>query len=119
MSGNAIEYFAIGTALLAIIFGIISAKWILGLPDGDAKMKSIASAIQEGASAYMKRQYKLIAIVGVIVFFILLFSLGKTTAIGFLIGAVLSGLTGFIGMFISVRANVRTAQAARTSMEKL
>jgi len=68
MSGNAIEYFAIGTALLAIIFGIISAKWILGLPDGDAKMKSIASAIQEGASAYMKRQYKLIAIVGVIVF---------------------------------------------------
>ncbi len=110
--------FALFCAFAAIAYGIISAKWILGLPQGNERMQQIAAAIQEGAGAYMKRQYQIIALVGVVIFVLLAASLGIKTAVGFLIGAVFSGLTGFIGMFVSVRANVRTTEAAKSGMEK-
>lgn len=112
------DVLALAAAAAAIIFGLVSAKWILSLPAGNAKMTEIAAAIQEGAAAYMKRQYQIIGIVGVLIFVILLATLGWKTALGFAVGAVLSGLTGFIGMFISVRANVRTSEAARNGMSR-
>lgn len=108
--------FSLICAGLAIAYGIISTFWILKLPQGNEKMIRIAGAIQEGANAYMKRQYTIIAAVGAVMFVALLATLGVNTAIGFLIGAVLSGLTGFIGMFVSVRANVRTTEAARSGL---
>ncbi len=113
-------FFALACAALAVAYGVVSAIWILKLPQGDERMREIAAAIQEGAGAYMKRQYSIIAIVGVIIFLLLLLipSLGFKIAIGFAIGALLSGLTGFIGMFVSVRANVRTAEAAKSGMVK-
>ncbi len=111
-------YFALCCAVLAVVYGLYSAKWVLGLPQGDERMQSIASAIQEGAAAYMKRQYKIISIVGLIVFVALLATLGAKTAVGFAVGALFSGLTGFIGMFVSVRANVRTTEAAKSGIEK-
>jgi K(+)-stimulated pyrophosphate-energized sodium pump len=111
-------YFALVCAVAAVVYGGVSAQWILGLPQGSERMRQIAAAIQEGAGAYMKRQYTIIAVVGVIMFVALFATLGAKTAIGFAIGALFSGLTGFIGMFVSVRANVRTTEAAKSGIHK-
>ena len=110
--------FALVCAAAAVAYGLISAQWILGLPQGNDRMRQIAAAIQEGAGAYMKRQYTIIAAVGVVMFVALFATLGWKTAVGFAVGALFSGLTGFIGMFVSVRANVRTTEAAKSGIHK-
>jgi len=103
---------SIGAGILAVLFGVISTQWVLKQPAGNDRMQEIAKAIQEGAGAYMNRQYGTISMVGVVLFVILGLALDWYTAIGFAIGAMFSGLAGYIGMYVSVRANVRTAQAA-------
>ncbi len=111
-------YFALACAVAAVAYGLVSTRWILGLPQGNERMKQIAAAIQEGAGAYMKRQYTIIAVVGVVMFVLLFITLGAKTAVGFAVGALFSGLTGFIGMFVSVRANIRTTEAAKSGIHK-
>jgi len=110
--------FALAAALCAIIYGLVSIKWIIKQPAGNETMQDIALAIQQGAEAYLSRQYKIIALVGALLFLIIKFFLDWETAGGFLIGALFSALAGFVGMHISVRANVRTAQAAYTGTDQ-
>ena len=109
-------WLSLGAALLALVYGVVSAKWVLGRSAGSERMQEIAAAIQEGANAYMNRQYATIGIVGAVLFVVLLVALDWGTAVGFAIGAVFSALAGYIGMFVSVRANVRTAQAATVGL---
>lgn len=111
MNGGLI--FSLLCSAIAIGFGVFTIFRVLAHPDGNAEMQRIALAIREGASAYLKRQYTTIGVVGVILFILIYFELDHLTAIGFAIGAIMSGAAGFIGMHVSVRSNSRTAEAAR------
>ena len=111
-----IIHLIIGAGVLAVVYGIVTSISVLSADTGNEKMQEIAGAIQEGASAYLSRQYSTIAIVGLVILVISYFLLGLEVSIGFLIGAVLSGIAGYIGMLVSVRANVRTTQAASKSL---
>ncbi|MDH3509470.1 MAG: sodium-translocating pyrophosphatase [Gammaproteobacteria bacterium] len=118
MSSDIALLLSIVAGIIALVYGALSVRWILAQPAGNERMQEIAGAIQEGASAYLNRQYTTIGGVGVVLFVILGIALDWATAIGFLIGAIFSGAAGYIGMNISVRANVRTAQAAHDGMGK-
>ncbi len=110
--------FALGAALLALAWGAFLVKWILRQPAGEGKMVEIAKAIQEGAEAYLKRQYRTIGYIGVVIFLVLWWLLGRNMALGFAVGAILSSLAGYIGMSVSVRANVRTTEAAKKGLKE-
>ena len=111
-----LQWGIVGCGALAILYALITGRAVMAADPGNKKMQEIAAAISEGATAYLNRQYKTIGMVGVVIFGIAFALLGAKVAIGFLIGATLSALTGYIGMNVSVRANVRTAEAARNGV---
>src|SRR5258708_24774017 len=113
---STINWRVIVCGALALVYGAITARTVLAADSGTDQMRQIAAAIQEGARAYLNRQYTTIAMVGIVIAVILAFTLGMYVAIGFIIGSVLSGAPGYVGMNVSVRANVRTAEAARRGM---
>ena len=117
MNSELALWLALGASLLALLYGLISVNWVLGRSPGSERMQQIAAAIQEGAKAYMNRQYLTIGIVGGVLFVVLGIAIDWGSAVGFAIGAVFSGLAGYIGMFVSVRANVRTAEAATQGID--
>ena len=117
MDSGFAQWLAVGASLLAILYGVFMARWVVKQPAGNEKMQEISAAITEGANAYMNRQYSTIAIVGVLLFVVVGFFLDWATAIGFAIGAIFSAAAGYIGMFVSVRANVRTADAAQNGLK--
>ncbi|MBU0657080.1 MAG: sodium-translocating pyrophosphatase [Gammaproteobacteria bacterium] len=113
MTGLAVAIFC---AIAALIYGVVTIRWVLSRPEGSEQMRSIAQAVQEGAQAYLNRQYTAISVVGIILFAVIFIALGWKTAIGFALGALLSGATGYIGMNVSVRSNLRTAEAAKDGL---
>src|SRR3989344_468780 len=115
---NQFLMFAIVSSAVAIIYGLVLAKMILKKNAGNEKMQKIAAAIAEGAKAYLNRQYKTISVIAIILFVIIWISIGLASAFGFILGAVLSALAGYIGMSVSVRANSRTAEAARIGLKE-
>ncbi|MBX9976843.1 MAG: sodium/proton-translocating pyrophosphatase, partial [Alphaproteobacteria bacterium] len=106
----------IGSAVLGLLYALITSKQVFSAATGNADMQRIAAAIQEGAKAYLNRQYSTIAMVGIVIAIILAWTLSPLVSVGFCTGAILSGLAGYIGMYVSVRANVRTAEAARVGI---
>src|SRR6202046_5021035 len=115
---SSILMLVIAAGLLAVLYGAVQTASLLRASPGNAKMQEIAAAIQEGAQAYLNKQYTAIAVVGVVILIAVFFLIGPLAAIGFATGAILSGAAGFVGMLISVRANVRTAQAASEGLAK-
>src|SRR4051794_37324679 len=115
MEGSA-PYFAALCGIVGIIAGGLLIRWVLQQPQGNARMISLAQAIQEGAAAYLNRQYRTVGIVGVVIAILLLVALNWQTAVCFVVGAVLSAAAGYIGMNVAVRSNVRTAQAATSGL---
>ncbi|MGZ3342897.1 MAG: sodium/proton-translocating pyrophosphatase, partial [Reyranella sp.] len=115
---SSILMLVIGAGLLAVLYGAVQTASLLRASPGNAKMQEIAAAIQEGAQAYLNKQYTAIGVVGVVILIAVFFLIGPLAAVGFAIGAILSGAAGFVGMLISVRANVRTAQAASEGLAK-
>src|SRR5688572_12884478 len=117
LTESSIIGFAVLAGLAAIVFGILLTINVMRKSSGDKKMQEIASAIQEGAMAYMSRQYKTVAGVAIVLTILIYYFLGLNTALGFVVGAVASALAGFIGMYVAVRANVRTAEAAKSGLK--
>jgi K(+)-stimulated pyrophosphate-energized sodium pump len=111
-------WIALGCAIVAILYGVVSTGWVMKQPAGNDRMREIAQAVQEGAKAYLNRQYRTIALAGIALFLLIGFLISWPAAVGFAIGAILSGAAGYIGMNVSVRSNVRTAEAARGGLSK-
>ena len=116
LTAETILLYTIAAGLLSIVYGFLTGKHILNSSAGNPKMQEIASAIQIGAKAYLARQYKTIAIVGVVVLVVVSIAFSPLVGIGYLIGAALSGIAGYVGMLVSVEANVRTAEASRKGL---